>query len=546
MTGPFDDGSSLTFRFATLLFCLALALPQLALAVDISGTVTEAETGTVLSGFVVTFAGATANQRATVDSGGRFTIDAPTGGTELEVLSDTGVSFGRYQSSGGSQNIAVQASGRVYSSSDGRPASGVRVRLLDAGGGLVSTGELRFGQQEQVVGEHGLYRFDIQTAGVYSLDIATDGQTYHFPSKLVPPQGGFAQFDATTGLVSAPASVDPKAAPPYWLTFRLPASLKVAPRHHHLAVDRGSSLVVIEKSASKSQVTTGDIVTWTLRIENRSNVDYRRLGGRGGVVVRDILPTQMRLIPESVRGFVNGQAINMSQQAGAQVLEFQEADTNGPRALELGAGERIVIRYQTVVGANARPGQTLVNRAQVVEPGGTALSSMVGVTLRVTGDDIFDRSWIRGRVYCDEDGDGWAGPRDPGVYGARVYIDTGRYAITDRDGKFHLTNVPAGLRMVKVDTDTVPPNSEPVTSISQTRHVSRGIPQQMTFGFRCSTSLTGPSQVVPAEKNRPLPPEERAIVTGKLNALSVTVDGREQGVGGAAKLVLAGAPKRGF
>jgi hypothetical protein len=179
-----------------------------------------------------------------------------------------------------------------------------------------------------------------------------------------------------------------------------------------------------------------------------------------------------------------------------------------------------------VVGANARAGQSLENRAEVVESGGVRLSGVARVKVHVVGDSVFDRSWVRGRVFCDLDGDGFAGPHDPGVFGARVYVDTGRYAITDRDGKYHLTDLPPGIRMVKIDENTIPPGSTPVTPISKALMVTRGIPQQYSFGFRCSTALVGPSTVSPAKSSTPPKEPDVEVVTGSATSLVVHARGR--------------------
>lgn len=528
-----------TPRSSALLAIIAVGLlvsPTPAHADDITGSVHELGTDKPLGGFVVSVKGASGVEPAAVTDEGNFIItDAPSGDAVLEVRSATGALFGEFPAAAGRALINVEPSGHIYASDSGAAAAGVTVRLRQAQGGAVVT--------SQITDAHGLYRLELPGAGSYSIDVITDGQSYHFPSVRIPPQDGLAVFDAVTGAVDAGPTPDPSAPRAYWLAFEAKADTAVAPRHNHIPVDRGGALVAIEKTASKSQAGVGDIITYTVRVENRSGRDFDRVGGRGGVILRDVLPGATRLVAGSARAAIDGIAVTLAEQTNPQILEFRLADPSGAKNFELKAGQRIFLRYQVVVGVNAREGMTLTNRAQVVEPGGVGLSDVARVDVRVVGDPLFERSWVRGRVYCDEDGDEWAGARDPGVFGARVYIDTGRYAITDRDGKFHLSDVPPGLHLIKVDPDTVPPDSEPVTEISRNVHVSRGIPVQLSFGFRCSTAATGPSAVIPAEKDQPLPPLERLVVTGSVKDLSVSVEGAVVGGSGAAGLAVVGAPE---
>lgn len=56
---------------------------------------------------------------------------------------------------------------------------------------------------------------------------------------------------------------------------------------------------------------------------------------------------------------------------------------------------------------------------------------------------------VIGRVCLDRDADGRCGPGDPGVAGARVLAEGGQIAVADREGRFHLLEVPG--RVVLAD-----------------------------------------------------------------------------------------------
>ncbi len=79
-----------------------------------------------------------------------------------------------------------------------------------------------------------------------------------------------------------------------------------------------------------------------------------------------------------------------------------------------------------------------------------------------------------GRVFqgdCDQVKDG------EGVAGIRVYLEDGRYAVTDADGKYHFEGLKPGSHVVQLDTITVPDSMEPVLCTERVRHAGRSFSQ---------------------------------------------------------------------
>lgn len=94
----------------------------------------------------------------------------------------------------------------------------------------------------------------------------------------------------------------------------------------------------------------------------------------------------------------------------------------------------------------------------------TLLLATTSVAAQVTS--AFDDGAILGRVCLDVDGDGACSADEPGVAGARVFLETGLFAVTDAQGRYHLAAVPArtpqpegrlatGRHRVKVDARTL-------------------------------------------------------------------------------------------
>ena len=121
----------------------------------------------------------------------------------------------------------------------------------------------------------------------------------------------------------------------------------------------------------------------------------------------------------------------------------------------LEARRSVALRYVAVVAAGAA-GSTLVNRAAARADGGNeSNSASAAVLLR---EELFTSvGLLLGRVFagtCDTTVD--AGE---GVAGVRVYLEDGRYAVTDDEGKYHFEGVTPGSHVVQLDPITLPESS---------------------------------------------------------------------------------------
>jgi outer membrane protein OmpA-like peptidoglycan-associated protein len=512
-------------------------------AVPITGTVQEAVTNKSLSGFIVSFAGATPAQEGVVADDGSFVIDVPSQATKLRILSSTRVLFEEHTASGGTANILIKPTGYVYDSSTGKPVSGITVQLYYTSGTQVTT-NLGLKQVDQVTDKHGLYHFDFNTNLKVRIVLVTPGQ-YQFPSNVHGPEAACPNDPVHPSEV--PIVGDPT---PYCLEFTAQPIPKL-PSHNHIPIDgSGTSIpvqtgMILAHTASKSEVAGGDIVTYTIRATNNTGKDLVSSQPGGGVWMRTTLSSGLRLIESTVQASVDGKPTLLATTQGPSLLRFQPKGqgTSGGGMFDVPSGSTVLVRYQVVVDAQARSDGLLSSRTQVMDPGGVGVSQVAKVDLRVSRDPIFDRSWVRGRVFCDEDGDGWADENEPGVYGAKVYIDTGRYATTDPKGHYHLSDVAPGLHLVKIDENTVPPGSLAVSSISRSLHVSPGIPQKVSFGFRCNTEHAGPSVVQSGDDDEDIELPDVVVLTGNLKSMDVLVDGQRSVAKGTIGLTVDGDPE---
>jgi outer membrane protein OmpA-like peptidoglycan-associated protein len=107
---------------------------------------------------------------------------------------------------------------------------------------------------------------------------------------------------------------------------------------------------------------------------------------------------------------------------------------------------------------------------------------------------LFDESRIWGKVFDDQDGDGWQDEGERGIPGVRLATVEGLIAETDSKGRFHieglrLSNQERGQNyVVKVDASTLPEGSVFTTENPLLRRLTPGVPVRFDFGVKLPPS----------------------------------------------------------
>ena len=100
-----------------------------------------------------------------------------------------------------------------------------------------------------------------------------------------------------------------------------------------------------------------------------------------------------------------------------------------------------------------------MNKALVTArtPGGSVVSAgPARAVVRVSGSLLSAEPVILGRVFLDDNHNGIVDEGEPGVPGARLFLEDGSWAVTDVLGKYHLEGARPGLHVLKVDETTIP------------------------------------------------------------------------------------------
>ncbi|MET4728046.1 putative repeat protein (TIGR01451 family) [Lysobacter enzymogenes] len=175
----------------------------------------------------------------------------------------------------------------------------------------------------------------------------------------------------------------------------------------------------ISKSAAPRKVKVGDLVRYSLTVENVGRGDVR------AATLVDTPPPGFSLVPGS---------LEVSDRDGAGRLATRQPIVIGD--IDVAAGASARVQYLLRVGAGVRPG-THVNRVRA-EDGGAVVSNEASASVEAVADPLLDESLVFGTVFDDRDRDGWQDPaglsglKARGGFAADAYI-AGSTTLT-RDG----------------------------------------------------------------------------------------------------------------
>ena len=145
----------------------------------------------------------------------------------------------------------------------------------------------------------------------------------------------------------------------------------------------------LSKSAGTREVRIGDLVRYTLTIENVGSVD---------LVNGSVVDTPAAGFSYVEGSLLANDADAMATVSGGNPLRFAGVD--------VAAGETATLVYVMRVGAGVRPG-THVNQAQVRSATDDPVSNVATAEVMLTADPLLEDSLVFGTVFNDRDGDGW-------------------------------------------------------------------------------------------------------------------------------------------
>lgn len=338
-------------------------------------------------------------------------------------------------------NAGLDPLGIVFSSQSGAAVNGATIELVDSASGLPATvygidgvslfpSSVTSGQTVTDSGgtsyayATGQFRFPVVAAGNYRM-VITPPQGYAAPSSV--------SISDLQLLPNAPFVLN---AGSFSNVFPVNAD---GPFGFDVPIDPLASTLFLQKSTVTTIAAPGDFVRYQLVIENTATVSTAP-----DVQISDSLPGAMRYVQGS-----------LLQDGVAAADPLIDATTLQMQFLvgTLAAGQRVTISYVAEIVAGAR-NQELVNTA-VASDGNGLTSNQSQASIRLTEDLFRSSSTLIGRVVEGECTSSMIG-EDQGVAGVRVYLEDGRYAVTDDGGRYHFEGLPPGGHVAQLDPQTVP------------------------------------------------------------------------------------------
>jgi uncharacterized repeat protein (TIGR01451 family) len=190
--------------------------------------------------------------------------------------------------------------------------------------------------------------------------------------------------------------------------------------------------LIATKSVDRASAMTGEIVNYTIEIENTSAVTA------DDVVVYDRMPFGFYYVENSSR--LNGKS-------------FDNPTSNDPYTWNIGSvepGETVRLTYKVIIGASVPPGhnENVAWAASDTELYGRISSSETSARINIRTTRL--PGAIRGRIIIDCDNDGLA-DTDAVPSGIDLFLDDGAQSRVNSNGVFYFSTVRAGEHVVTID-----------------------------------------------------------------------------------------------
>lgn len=357
------------------------------------------------------------------------------------------------------QSLPLDPSGVVYDSDKRTPVQGSTVELIGPAG-FDPALHLLGGAAAvaQTTGNTGEYQFLLLAnapAGEYSLSVEPPaGYTYAStaipaePGTLTPPIGPADLFHVV------PSELAPVQGAPttYYTSFNLTPGVSSGVVHNHIPLDpQVAPVLFVTKQADRSTAELGDSIKYTVRMHNRGTANAPALA------IEDVLPLGFK--------YINGTAKLTLTGEDASALD-DPSGSPGPSLLfslpgELAAGEALEISYRVRAGVGSDHGDG-INRATGIT--GALRSATAEARVSVSGGVLGDEACLTGRVFVDCNHDHVQNGEELGIPGVRLYMEDGRYLVSDVEGKYSSCDLTPQTHILKVDRMTLPRGSRLTTS----------------------------------------------------------------------------------
>ena len=254
-----------------------------------------------------------------------------------------------------------------------------------------------------------------------------------------------------------------------------------------------SSSVQLNKLANRKQASAGDIITYTIELQNKLDVDQTN------IAVLDDLPPGFEYISGSARWDHDGDADKATTNATAMVT-IEPINIDSGDKLQFYLGNILVpsntvgnykLRYQLRVTTGVNYG-VYTNTAVAVSDRGTrtdrsddmTISLSNSVDVNIVPDAVFELATLMGKVFNDINGNGWQDSGDLPLPYAKLITSTGQQITTDSNGRYHLANLYPGRMLIRLDQRNLPSGSVVVGHSTIVVDIRPGLPVKANFAVQ--------------------------------------------------------------
>ncbi len=395
------------------------------------------------------------------------------------------------------QSLPIDPSGVVYNAVTRQPVAGAQV-TLNGPAGFDPNLHLLGGSanQTQTTDANGWYQFLLNAAapaGEYTLSVVSPTGYIQGASSIIPactnvpavavaPDPALVQNNNAAPALSA-ASHAAGSCPAtsagfagganttqYYFGFNLNPGLPSANvLNNHIPLDPIlEGALAVTKTAAKDNISQGELIPYTITATNRRTVALPN------VTITDQAPPGFKYVANSAR---------IDSVPSEPVISGRTLTWNN---VSFAAGATRTINLLLLPGTGVGEGE-YVNQAWA-SLSGYRISNIATATVRLVPDPTFDCSDIIGKVFDDQNRNGYQDEGEPGLPGVRVATVNGELITTDKHGRYHVTcaATPDELKgsnfILKLDTNTLPSGYRVTTENPRVVRMTRGKIAKLNFG----------------------------------------------------------------
>ena len=392
------------------------------------------------------------------------------------------------------QSLPIDPAGVVYDAISRQPVRGAVVSISGPAG--FNAAQVLGGSLQQTTGADGFYQFLLLStapAGTYNLTVTAPAGYLQGPSALIPacantlqvtaipdpalvqissqaPAEAVTAHDAATCPASTAGLGASNGTTQYYFSFVLgAASADVVNNHIPLDPILGGA-IVMTKNTAKVNVTRGELVPYVLTARNTLSTTL------AGIAIEDQMPPGFKYIKNSAQ--IDG--VPSEPLVEGRRLRWPERTLNG--------GQVVTIKLLLVVGSGVGFNE-YINQTWALNLAADArVSNVATASVRVVADPTFDCSDLIGKVFDDQNRNGYQDEGEPGIPGVRLATPKGWLVTTDQYGRYHIAcaDVPGELRgsnfIVKVDERSLPSGYRVITENPRVVRMTQGRLVKANFG----------------------------------------------------------------